>query len=65
MNARSNVRISEKGMAVINDRELAAKVVETIVAHKSDLKNGKTVPVDDEHISVKFVDTKEVHPHKK
>ena len=60
-----NVRISEKGMAVINNRELASKLVETIVNHKSDLEKGKTVKVDDEDIAVKFIASVETHSPKK
>jgi len=61
-----NVRISQKGMAVINNRELASKLVETIVNHKSELEKGKTIPVDNEHISVKFIASTDAHhPEKK
>ncbi len=60
-----NVRISEKGMAVINNRELASKLVETIVNHKSDLEKGKTVKVDDEDIAVRFIAAAETHHQKK
>jgi hypothetical protein len=50
-----HVKISEKGRAVINNKELAAKLVKTIVDNKLQLEMGHLVRVDNEKIGVRFV----------
>jgi hypothetical protein len=64
-NSQMHVKISEKGRAVINNKELASKLVETIVNNKQLLEKGNIVRVDGENIGVRFVTTIEEKPTQK
>lgn len=57
-----HVRISDKGRQVINNKELASRLVLAVVNNKSNLEKGETVKVNDSAIGVKLVTTiKEVN----
>ena len=51
-----HVRISDKGRQVINNKELASRLVLTVVSNKSNLEKGETVKVN-ESVGVKLVTT--------
>lgn len=51
-----HVRISNKGRQVINNKELASRLVWTVVSNKSNLEKGETVKVN-ESVGVKLVTT--------
>jgi hypothetical protein len=50
------VRISEKGREVLNDKELAEKVVKLVIEEQEELSKGHPVPVD-EHWNVRLTTT--------
>ncbi|WP_157474037.1 hypothetical protein [Flavihumibacter petaseus] len=52
-----HVRISDKGRQLINNRNLAYKVVETVINQKAQLDEGKAVKVDDTNTTVQLVTT--------
>lgn len=53
-----HVRISPNGRKVLNNRDLAYQVVETVINQKSKLDNGETVPVQgNSKATVQFVTT--------
>jgi hypothetical protein len=51
-----HVKISEKGREVLNNKELAAKLVMTVVNKKSELEKGEVVRFD-KTLGVRFVTT--------
>ncbi len=54
-----NVKISKKGREIIDNKELASKVVLTVMNNKDRLQKGEIVPVDNENIGLRFVTTME------
>ena len=52
-----HVRISHKGREVINNKELASRLVLAVVNNKSHLEKGETVKVNESGLGVKLVTT--------
>ena len=48
----THVKISKAGHAIMNNKELASKTVNTIMANNQALESGQTIKVDDENISI-------------
>ena len=60
-----NVKISKKGREIINNKELAAKLVMAVVNNKAELEKGQVVRVDNTPIGVRFVTTIPENPPSK
>lgn len=50
----AHVRISEKGRDMLNNRKLASKVADTIIANKHKLMDGDSVRVDDADVYIEL-----------
>lgn len=48
----THVKISKIGQTAMNNKEMSSKIVDTIMQHKKELEEGKTVKVDDEKFSI-------------
>lgn len=48
----THVKISKRGHEIMNNKELASKTIDAIMANKQTLESGKTVQVKDENISI-------------
>lgn len=52
-----HVKISSKGREILNDRELASKLVETVMNNKTELEKGERVRINGGNMGVKLVTT--------
>jgi hypothetical protein len=52
-----HVRISDKGRQIMGDKDLAYRLVETILGNKTRLEKGEAVLVSGSDIAVKFATT--------
>lgn len=52
-----HVRITDKGRRVLNDKQLAARVILAINDNKEKLASGESVHVGDSKVSIKMVTT--------
>lgn len=52
---RENVRISDAGYRLLNDKELADRVAKVIMDRKDDLKHGSKIEVEGSGLSIQLV----------
>ena len=52
-----NVKISDKGRKVLNDKRLSASLVSAMVNKKNDLQDGRIVRLEGSRLGIKYVTT--------